>query len=203
MAYTTYNCDGLQGGTERKLDALSVADLTDKDRAIVLMSSVVNYFKYNATGTAAETVAAHPYIIRPDNYTTGGNWEEYIPPATPASFSSKVLSITRDLATASGDVAYTGVGFQPTSIVALSVLSSTHGNSVGFADSSKTGRGVAQYTTTAYTETTSPIHIYTGSAGDTYQSAVVLSYDADGFTLTWTKTGSPTGTAAIYLLCLK
>jgi hypothetical protein len=79
MAYTTYNCDGLTGGTERMLDALSVADLTNKDRAVVAVSAGFYFFKYNSTGTAAETVAAHPYVIRPDDYTTGGNWEEYLP----------------------------------------------------------------------------------------------------------------------------
>jgi hypothetical protein len=35
-------------------------------------------------------------------------------------------------------------------------------------------------------------------------SAVIASYDADGFTLTWTKTsGSPTGTAGLMFLCYK
>jgi microcystin-dependent protein len=76
MAYTTYNCDGLQGGTERKLDALAVADLSDKDRSFVAVGAKFYYFKYNATGTAAENVTTHPYVVRPDDYSSGGNWEE-------------------------------------------------------------------------------------------------------------------------------
>ncbi|MBC8469101.1 MAG: hypothetical protein H8D56_06480, partial [Planctomycetes bacterium] len=79
MPYTTYNCDALQGGAARALDSYGVATLTTGDRAIVALSGTVYYFVYDSTATAAETVAAHPYVIRPDDYSAGGNWEEYTP----------------------------------------------------------------------------------------------------------------------------
>ena len=79
MPYTTYNCDALQGGAARALDSYGVATLTTGDRAIVALSGTVYYFVYDSTATAAETVAAHPYVIRPDDYSTEGNWEEYEP----------------------------------------------------------------------------------------------------------------------------
>lgn len=115
---------------------------------------------------------------------------------------SKVITLTRTPATASGDVAYTGVGFQPTSLVAFGAQGASA--NVGFsaiADSSKTAAalfdGNAPYTFT------SSAFITVGIAASN-QSAVVKSYDADGFTLTWTKTGAPGGgDYSIAVLCLR
>jgi hypothetical protein len=78
MAYTTYNCDAMKGGAARALDALSVGSLTTGDRAIVATTAAAYYFKYNSTGTAAEQTTTAPRVVRPDDYATGGNWEEYV-----------------------------------------------------------------------------------------------------------------------------
>lgn len=86
MGYTTYNCDELLGGTDRCLDNLSVAVLNDKDRAICAVSGDFLYFVYDAEGTDAEQTTNHPYIVRPDDYSTGGNWVEFeIAPQLPTS----------------------------------------------------------------------------------------------------------------------
>ena len=74
----TYNCNGLTGGGSRVLDSHSVNDLVNNDRAICGVSGELLYFKYNATGTTAEQVVAHPYLIRPNDYVTQGNWEEQV-----------------------------------------------------------------------------------------------------------------------------
>jgi hypothetical protein len=37
----------------------------------------------------------------------------------------------------------------------------------------------------------------TALSGGNYQTCKVTSFDSDGFTVTWTKTGSPTGTATV------
>lgn len=79
MPYTTYNCDTMTGGAARGLDALAVGDITTGDRAVVMMTAKSYFFKYNSTGTAAEQVATYPRVVRPDDYSTGGNWEEYQP----------------------------------------------------------------------------------------------------------------------------
>jgi len=42
-----------------------------------------------------------------------------------------------------------------------------------------------------------------GVAGAYQQVTSVVSYDTDGFTLTWGKTGSPTGTVTVAVLCLR
>lgn len=76
MPYTTYNCDALTGGAARALDSHSVGDLVNGHRAFVDVSGEVLRFKYNSTGTAAENVSTHPYVVRPDDYSDAGNWEE-------------------------------------------------------------------------------------------------------------------------------
>jgi hypothetical protein len=90
MAYTVYNCDSMTGGAERSLDILSVATLTEGDRAIVMTTAAAYFFKYNATATAAEQAATAPRVIRPDDYSSAGNWEEYCPAATGSSVLVKV-----------------------------------------------------------------------------------------------------------------
>jgi hypothetical protein len=85
MAYTTYNCDTLTGGAARSLDLLAVGDLTTGDRAVVMTTAASYFFKYNSTGTAAEQVATAPRVVRPDDYSTGGNWEEYVAASTAAA----------------------------------------------------------------------------------------------------------------------
>lgn len=119
-----------------------------------------------------------------------------------SSLSSKVISATRDLTVATGDVNYTGVGFQPSVIIAFAALGGgTEGQSWGMCDSSSTERAITRGSN-GLGYVASVICSVESTAG-ALQSAVVKSFDADGFTLTWTKTGSPTGTATIYFLCLK
>lgn len=76
MPYTTYNCDALTGGGSRALDAISVANLNDKDRALVVVDGVFMPFLFDANATDAENVAVHPFKIRPDDYSTAGVWVE-------------------------------------------------------------------------------------------------------------------------------
>ncbi len=117
-----------------------------------------------------------------------------------SALTSKIVQITRDLAEASGAVAYTGVGFKPTALVALGYVNGQVFWSIGFSDSAKAVFGM--------------FHAFDGlmgpggfawcyQAAGAYQYAVVASYDADGFTLTWTKVGLPVGTFIVNILCLK
>jgi hypothetical protein len=116
---------------------------------------------------------------------------------------SKVISFTRDLSAAAGDVAYEGVGFQPTAIIMFGAKGDTCSWSIGFADSSATEKGLHnRLANTIYVGTAFSLAIG-DLASNAYQSAVVKNYDADGFTLTWAKTGSPTGTATICALCFR
>ncbi len=114
---------------------------------------------------------------------------------------SKIVSVTRDLTVASGDVGITGVGFTPTAIIAISCIQSALQFGVGMVDSSRTSRELFSYGADLIYNDTAFVQI-ASSAGNT-QQATLKSYDSDGFTLTWTKAGSPTGTGQIMFLCFK
>jgi len=110
----------------------------------------------------------------------------------------KIGSLTRDTTAANGDVAYTGVGFKPAVIIFLAGHS-TDAISVGFSDVTIDACVIVR--TGKLTDTNA---IYCGNTdGSASQTAVVKSMDADGFTLTWTKTGSPTGTDTVYYLAIR
>jgi len=115
---------------------------------------------------------------------------------------SKVLAGSRDGTAASGDVSYTGVGFQPTSIQAIMSVNDTAYSSNGYGDSAKSsfcvctpaaGKFFTQQQLVKYTD-----------INNWAQYATIKSYDADGFTLTWTKGGSaPAGTMTITFICYR
>lgn len=117
---------------------------------------------------------------------------------------SKVVSFTRDISTASGSQAVTGVGFKPTSVLMLATRSDsgTAGWSSSMADSAL-GTGIIAGNTDANVSIGTVNILYGNQAGTTSYSGALASYDSDGFTLNWTKTGSPTGTLTVKALCLR
>lgn len=122
-------------------------------------------------------------------------------PVGGASF--KVGSFTRDISTASGSQAVTGFGFKPKSIIFLANVNATVQASWGVSDASthlavhaNDGGVAGQFSTTA-----NGVYIL-ATAGNAY-GGTVTSFDSDGFTMAWTKTGSPTGTATIIYLAIR
>ena len=114
-----------------------------------------------------------------------------------------VGSFTRDISAATGSVVYTGVGFQPRAMVFIGNVDTTSGafwtvtdctNSGGILDNNQT-------TTDTYGVGTAVFNVIT-SAGN-QQSATFTTCDTDGFTLGYTKTGTPTGTATVRSLALR
>ena len=117
---------------------------------------------------------------------------------------SKITDSTRVLTAASGDVAYTGVGFVPSSIRCYAVVADAAGPwSIGDSDSN--GGAIYMFkrldNSNFNAESTGLVFLLTSTSNQ--QKAVVKSYDADGFTLTWTKTGSPTGTGKLKFICYR
>ncbi|MEK6591544.1 MAG: hypothetical protein AABZ67_00545 [Pseudomonadota bacterium] len=115
---------------------------------------------------------------------------------------NKISFATRDLTTASGTQAVTGVGFAPAVCVFFDGVSSNVG---GFGASDVTtnisltigdaGAGL--------TQASASYAIKVGTSTTAYQTATVQSMDADGFTLNWTKTSTPTGTAVVAYWCTR
>lgn len=114
----------------------------------------------------------------------------------------KAGNFTRDMTAASGNVAYTGVGFTPKALIFFSAGGSNFDLlSWGFSTS---GVGVSTtiYDTASQTSAVdNALALY--DSGSTAQFLDLVSYDADGFTVTWTKAGSPgAGTGQIMYLAI-
>ena len=103
----------------------------------------------------------------------------------------KVGAFTRDVSAASGSVAYTGVGFSPRAL--LFSFSRPGSTSVGwgYATPSNVGNTACYGANVWITDSTYCMRAYTDAANA--QAAAVASWDSDGFTLTWTKTGTLSG----------
>lgn len=120
------------------------------------------------------------------------------------AIKSKIITITRDLTVASGSVAYTGVGFQPTILLAAGEVTNSLTGYVtifGASDSSLSAFNAAVAASTI--SVGAGFLSYIDPTFSNYQLASIVSYDSDGFTLSWTKNGIPTGTATTRVLCLK
>lgn len=114
--------------------------------------------------------------------------------------NSTVVEATRDMTAASGDVSYTGCGFTPASVLVIwGIDDSLNGGGVGFAENSGAFQGINISGTVQFKNNTFIYIIGTNEANS--QEATMATYDSDGFTLTWTKNGSPTGTANLVFYC--
>lgn len=115
-----------------------------------------------------------------------------------------VGSSTRTLSTASGNVAYTGVGFKPKAVIFLATAAGQVGGTSWGFDGPSAKTMYDDYATTAntYNTTTSSILMQPATAGN-YQAGSILTLDSDGFTIAWTKAGTPTGTGTFLYLCIR
>lgn len=156
---------------------------------------------YNGTSMILNTGAANYTAAAGDVFrvtcVSSGNYRVTISPlngTTPGGALHKVIATTYDISTASGTQSITGVGFKPKMARIIAGLNASASISWGMDD------GVTPRcwynTTTSFTvgNDVNAINITTGAGS---AQAYVSSFDADGCTLTWTKTGSPTGTAAL------
>lgn len=118
---------------------------------------------------------------------------------------SKVLTITRDLTVATGSVGYTSVGFRPTTCTATGRVAASITQNVNIFGVSDSALGqTSTYIAANVVDTTSGRIITSFDAsGTSGQTFAITSYDADGFTGTWTKTGAPTGTFTGYVTCYR
>ena len=118
----------------------------------------------------------------------------------------KTITFTRDMTAASGDVAYTGVGFQPRQVVFFASVASNAAGSWGVDDGTNV-ECIFQYSDGSMDSSSalSPNKsiYFDNGAGSDYTSAKISAIGSDGFTLTWTLHNSLSATATIIALCLK
>lgn len=109
-----------------------------------------------------------------------------------------------DTATATGTQAITGVGFKPSTLIFLANVSGTPQASIGFDDGTNAGCITNYHAGSADTwdRSISRSIILTQGAGNIYDG-VISALGADGFTISWTKTGAKTGTANIFYIAIR
>lgn len=110
-----------------------------------------------------------------------------------------IAGITRALNGATATVAYTGLGFKPTSIEFLAAVDGTNERSHGFAGLTNGGivsKCMNTDSAGANLSSSDCIKIIRNSAGNE-QKATVASFDNDGFTLNWVLVGAPPGNTLI------
>ncbi len=116
----------------------------------------------------------------------------------------KLIVFTRSMSLAEGTQAVTGVGFSPRLVLFQNgPATGTNSNycSIGLSDgTTDCCLSFVLGTPTVYYR---PAAGVSASGDSAYLDMTVDSFDADGFTVNWEKTGSPTGTATINALCFR
>jgi hypothetical protein len=113
-------------------------------------------------------------------------------PAWHQGIVSGVLTRAMDAATA--NVATTGLGFKPSAILFSGAkVSSLIGSYFGFAVLETTHFVMAGWPGVTNYYASGSYCIMLAEATDKYQTATVASFDADGFTLAWTRNGATAG----------
>jgi hypothetical protein len=111
---------------------------------------------------------------------------------------AKTGTFTRNSGTASGNVAYTGVGFQPSFIIFFGSIDTLQDFFMGGGTASA-GQSLYNNFSNGTGTSNQAVPFYfvrnIGGGNSDIQSATIASMDADGFTLTYTRTRTGTGTS--------
>lgn len=107
--------------------------------------------------------------------------------------NKKAIQFSRLASAASGAVSYTGIGFRPAALdISCNVNFGQVWWSRGLATSASANNwAMFVYHIASISQTNKIIVIHDDATTANFQDAVVTSYDSDGFTLTWTKHGTP------------
>jgi len=111
-------------------------------------------------------------------------------------------TFTRDISIATGTQAVTGVGFKPSYITFGGTISSTIRATWGADDGTTGVCTLIDGVITAWA-TRSVASIDFDLASGNNCRGNIQSFDSDGFTISWVKTNSPTGTANILFTAFK
>lgn len=146
------------------------------------------------------TVTAGSIVNVPSGNVTATNVQSAINAFGFLLAAPKAGSFTRDISLASGSQSVTGVGFKPRAILFLMNKNVTYVMGVGIAGGAGTGGTLFDNSVNvAHTYGTAGNPLYIRDSGGNYIGDIA-SYDSDGFTISWTKTGSSTGIVDIYYL---
>ena len=112
----------------------------------------------------------------------------------------KLVTVTHDISV-TGDQAITGAGFAPKGYILLATTNAGVGQTSIFVHDGTTQNGlISKDTAGAWTSASDSVAYIMVAGGTTFAKAVPKTLDSDGTTITWSKTGSPTGTATLTFL---
>lgn len=170
-------------------DKVKLTQTTAKYFEITAVAFTASVTTVTVTGGASYTLA-NAAITSP--FYSKVETPQAFPQAMLARF--KVGVFTRDATAASESVSYTGVGFKPSSIYLMSTRSTA---SQAFWGVSDVANDLAMnFLPTGAFDITASASVGI-SDGTNSQLGEVSSFDADGFTIAWTKANSPTGTISV------
>jgi len=164
---------------------------TIKTTIVAAINEVLGLLNTHKADKASLTELAHIKIDAAGSMDAGGVY-------TPGGF--KTILITHDMSV-TGTQTITGVGFVPRAVIAIGGIApvsigTISNGGVSYNIASNAGGVAGNWT---LVDGLMKIIIAAGAEA----TATLTSYDSNGLTLTWTKTGTPTGTAYIQLLCFR
>jgi len=109
----------------------------------------------------------------------------------------KVGTYSRNLADATSTVAITGLGFRPKAIYFMGSISGVKASAWGFYDGTSSSGHSYQ------NDTNISDGAFLNNGGGAYVSIGIASLDSDGFSVTFTKVSSPTGTGSFRYLAFR
>ena len=143
--------------------------------------------------TSAEVSTTSVATLASTQTFTGSN--TFSSAITGAGIAPKFGATTRDVATASGTQAITGVGFKPSMVIIQWAVNATADKAgTCYTNATTKANWHVQNGSLHYADSTYCIIAYYFADSGKYYEGVVSSLDTDGFTMTWTRTGAPTGT---------
>lgn len=117
-----------------------------------------------------------------------------------------VGSFTYDISTASGTQAITGVGFTPVAVIFIGSVNLIAGQATWGFDTLTGRQGMYDNfvrTADSYGLDSLKSIVVMNTGVPVYVEGQISAFGADGFTITWTKTGSPTGTLTCRYLAFR
>ena len=117
---------------------------------------------------------------------------------------SQLINDIRAAATGDNTVSYTGVGFMPTTVIiqAVALSSSILCTSMGYCDDDRTRYCFYKYNSGQNYLFQNDELIRIGEEANRNR-AILNSFDVDGFTLGWVKTGTPAWDIRFSALCFR
>lgn len=174
-------------------------------KPILIADSTTSGYVVNMRGSVIGSNVADDLVLSgqtAEDFTIfdGTNWV-----AKGGTELKKVGQFTRDMTLATGTQAITGLGFKPSAVVFFVNQDGATGKmSMGFDDGTTVNctLDAHNFVTDAWSHLTS-VSISANTNASTGYNGKVNSFDSDGFTISWTKVNSPTGTLNIQFMAFR